>query len=208
MTSNINPNNIDGAYPVAGQDNNSQGFRTNFTNTATNFQYAANEITDLQNKAVLKSALSGTTLDNNMQGSPLSNAVLYNMGQLVNPLGTVTTVPINYELGSYQTVSSPNNSGPGTLHLSFSNWPAGGTYGVVRVQITILNIGYTVTLPSAVGYGATYTSLQYIIGRSASSQIITFTAPGTYVFEFSTSDGGSSIFIQDLTRGAANSPSA
>ena len=62
MTSQINPNDIDGAYPVAGQDNDSQGFRDNFTNTSTNFQYAADEITDLQNNAVLKAALTGTTL--------------------------------------------------------------------------------------------------------------------------------------------------
>ena len=33
MTSQINPNNIDGNYPVAGVDNNSQGFRDNFTIT-------------------------------------------------------------------------------------------------------------------------------------------------------------------------------
>ena len=32
MTSQINPNNIDAAYPVAGQDNNTAGFRTNFSN--------------------------------------------------------------------------------------------------------------------------------------------------------------------------------
>jgi hypothetical protein len=66
MTSAINPNNIDGAYPVAGQDNNSQGFRDNFTNTSTNFQYAADEISDLQAKVVLKAALTGTVLDNDM----------------------------------------------------------------------------------------------------------------------------------------------
>ena len=71
MTSAINPNDIDGTYPVAGQDNNSQGFRDNFTNTKTNFQYAANEITDLQNKVVLKAALTGTTLDNDMAGNPV-----------------------------------------------------------------------------------------------------------------------------------------
>ena len=41
MTSQINPNNIDGSYPVAGQDNNSQGFRDNFTNLKVNFQDAA-----------------------------------------------------------------------------------------------------------------------------------------------------------------------
>ena len=64
MTSQINPNDIDGTYPVAGQDNDSQGFRTNFTNTVTNFQYAADEITDLQGKVLLKSALTGTTLNN------------------------------------------------------------------------------------------------------------------------------------------------
>ena len=55
MTSQINPNNIDGNYPVAGQPNNTQGMRDNFTNTKTNFQYAEDEINDLQSKAILKS---------------------------------------------------------------------------------------------------------------------------------------------------------
>jgi len=66
MTSQINPNNIDGNYPVAGVPNNTQGFRDNFTNTSTNFQYASDEITELQSKGVFKAALTGTTLDNNM----------------------------------------------------------------------------------------------------------------------------------------------
>ena len=57
MTSSINANNIDGTYPVAGQDNNSQGFRDNFTNTKTNFQYAADEINDLQSKVILRQLL-------------------------------------------------------------------------------------------------------------------------------------------------------
>ena len=95
MTSAINPNNIDGAYPVAGQDNNSQGFRDNFTNTSTNFQYAADEISDLQAKVVLKPALTGTTLDNDMLGSVLANATLEDMAYadvaqaLGIPIGTV-----------------------------------------------------------------------------------------------------------------------
>ena len=76
MASQINPNNIDGTYPIAGQDNDSQGFRDNFTNTKTNFEYASGEITDLQNKAVLKAALSGTTLNNNMNNNIMSNVQL------------------------------------------------------------------------------------------------------------------------------------
>ena len=64
----INPNNINGGFPVFGQDNPTQGFRDNFTNIKNNLNFAKQEIEDLQNKAVLKTALSGSALDNDMQG--------------------------------------------------------------------------------------------------------------------------------------------
>ena len=54
MASSINTSNIDGAYPVAGQDNSSQGFRDNFTNVKTNFGYTKSELEDLQTKSILK----------------------------------------------------------------------------------------------------------------------------------------------------------
>ena len=66
MASNINPNNIDTTYPVAGQDNDSQGFRDNFTNIKNNFSSAETEIDDLQAKVIVKSALTGTTVDNTL----------------------------------------------------------------------------------------------------------------------------------------------
>ena len=43
MASNINSNNVDGTFPIAGQDNDSQGFRDNFTNIKTNFTNAKTE---------------------------------------------------------------------------------------------------------------------------------------------------------------------
>ena len=107
MSSNINPNNIDGTYPVAGQDNNSQGFRDNFTNIKTNFQYAEDEINDLQSKVVLKSALTGQTLDNDMLGSLLSNAQIQDFSATRVALGTLSgSVTINYAAGHYQTVTT------------------------------------------------------------------------------------------------------
>jgi len=48
MASNINTTNIDTAFPVAGQDNDSQGFRDNFFNTNQNFVEAKTEIEALQ----------------------------------------------------------------------------------------------------------------------------------------------------------------
>jgi hypothetical protein len=52
MASKINITNIDTTYPIAGQDNDTQGFRTNFTNIKNNFVTAASEITQLQGNVV------------------------------------------------------------------------------------------------------------------------------------------------------------
>ena len=48
MASNINTSNINRSYPIAGQDNDTQGFRDNFTNIAYNLNIAGAEITALQ----------------------------------------------------------------------------------------------------------------------------------------------------------------
>ncbi len=46
--STIDTTNIDDDYPVAGQDNDSQGFRNNFTNITTALDQAKTEITSLE----------------------------------------------------------------------------------------------------------------------------------------------------------------
>ena len=48
MASNINDAGINKDYPVAGQDNDSQGFRDNFNVIKTNFTNAKSEIETLQ----------------------------------------------------------------------------------------------------------------------------------------------------------------
>ena len=191
MTSAINPNNIDGAYPVAGQDNNSQGFRDNFTNTATNFQYAADEISDLQAKAVLKAALTGTTLNNDMGGSVLSNAQLQDMSETVVALGTVSgTNTINYALGSFQTLTTN-----GAVALAFSNFPPAATAGTVRVQVTVANVIHTLILPAAVTVNA-----RGIQGLNTSTGVISFAATGVYTFEFTTTNGGTTVSVVEVNK--------
>ena len=189
MTSQINPNNVDGNYPVAGVPNNTQGFRDNFTNIKTNFQYAESEIDDLQSKVVLKSALTGTTLNNNMNDN-LIYAVQLNDVSYTYLQNTTTSgaVAIDYSASQYQYVTTT-----GSVSLSFSNWPAAGSQGVVQVAVNVTNVAYTLTLPSAVSLGTT--GLQ-----GYASNVITFAATGTYQFEFSTVDGGTTITIYDLNR--------
>lgn len=188
MTSQINPNNIDGAYPVAGQDNDSQGFRDNFTNIKTNFGFASAEITDLQSKVVLKSALTGTTLNNNMNNSVISDVQLLDTSAPRAALGAVSTATLNFAASPYYTLSTGSS-----VSIGFSNLPPAGQVATLRLQITVTNTSYTLTLPSSVSVG-----VNNVQGYSAN--VITFNQIGTYEFEFETSDGGTTISIFDLNR--------
>ena len=189
MTSSINPNNIDGSYPVAGQDNNSQGFRDNFTNTKVNFQYAEDELNDLQSKVVLKAALTGSSLDNNMNDALLYAAKIQDFSATkVGITSTSGSIAVNYASGHYQSISTT-----GSITLSFTNFPPSSSYGYVKLQINITNIAHTVTLPGAVTLGTS--GLQ---GYNAGT--ITFGATGTYEFGFGSYNAGATITIFDLNR--------
>lgn len=189
MTSKITPN-IDGTFPVAGQDNSTQGFRTNFTNTNNNFQYAADEITDLQSKVILKAALTDQDLDNNMFGAEISNPTLRSTRETIFSFGTVSgSVGVNFLDASYHTMTLG-----GSVILALNNFTAtAGTNVSIRIQFNVPNAGYTVTWPASVT-----TNLNTIAG--VSGQTVVFSKAGTYLFELTTNDGGSSFMINDLSR--------
>lgn len=188
MASSINTNNIDGTFPVAGQDNSSQGFRDNFTNLKTNLGYAKTEIEDLQSKVVLKDALTGTTLDNDMDGNAIYNVELNRVAKTRNTIGSQTgTFTINWESGAYQTFSTT-----GSVTLGFQNWPATGKFAELDLMITIGNTSHTVTMPAAVSHGT-----DGIPGMAGS--VINFSAVGNYLFRLSTEDNGTTITIQLLS---------
>jgi hypothetical protein len=190
MTSQINPNNINGDYPVPGVPNNSQGMRDNFTNTKTNFQFAATEITDLQINGVFKAALAGTTLDNNMNNNLIYAVQLSDVSwQLVTLTTTSGTISLDYSAANWYVM--PSQTGNATI--AFSNWPTSGTAGVLRFRIVVSNTSYTLTLPAAVSLGTAGI-------QGWASNVITFAATGTYDFEFSTIDGGTTVTVTDLTR--------
>ena len=193
MTSSINPFNIDGTYPVAGQDNDSQGFRDNFTNIRNNFTYASSEISDLQSKAVLKSALTGQTLNNNMNGVILSQAQLQSVSSTLINLGTITGLAtLDF---SQSDVYQITTSGPVTL--AFSNFPAGGIYGEMTLTLSVTNLAHTVTVP-VVSPGVTI-GLGDFPGANTVNGVITFDSIGFYQLKFSTIDSGQNIWIKNAS---------
>ena len=200
MTSAINPNNIDGTYPVAGQDNNSQGFRDNFTNTKTNFQYAAAEITELQGKVLLKSQLTGgdsLTTQNNMGGSPIINATLRDMAQTVVNLGQPATanIEIDYSAGSFQKFTTD-----GSRTVNFVNFPD-GNLGTLKLQITVANVAHVVTFGTT-GAGSSWINALGIPGCvvTGPNAEITFPAVGTYEFEFESINNCTTITINQTNQ--------
>jgi hypothetical protein len=194
--SNINPQSIDGTYPIAGQDNNSQGFRDNFTNTVNNFTFAAAELTDLQNNAVLKAALGSAgqtgTPTNDLNYAYITHAQMIGTVETKNSIGNVTSgsFTIDWGTGHFQTVELVGT----TATLAFATtWPATNLYTKLRLQVNTYANVCALTLPSSVS-----TNISSIQG--ASGQVITLPASSVYQFEFSTWNNGSTIAIQDVLR--------
>ena len=193
MASQINPNSIDAAYPVAGQDNSTQGFRDNFNQIKINFQFAESEITQLQTASVQR----GSGVNNDLDGAVIYNARLQKTSDVTYALGTVTSnaAVINASAANYQSLTLGNAS----VALSFSNFPAAGSEAEVTLAITVPDLGNSVVVfPSSVGNATSARSAQGIQGLTGNT--LTFAETGTYELVVSTADGGSSVSIQDLTR--------
>lgn len=189
MTSQINPNNIDTAYPVAGQDNNTQGFRDNFTFIKNNFTAAASEITVLQNTGVVK----GSAAVNDFAGGLIYDASIQDLAAVAVNIGSVTgTVTVNYAAGHYQQMST---SGSITIALNTASLPPIGRYGFVRLEITVSNAAHTVTLPASVTINRSG-----IQGLNVSTNVITFAAAGVYTFDFTTVNTGSTVTVNESNK--------
>lgn len=211
MASNINPYTIDGTFPIANQDNSSQGFRDNFTNTKNNFIVAEQEISDLQAKAILTSALNnGQKLTNDMAGAQIKRPQFTAWTESALDLGTVSgTVILDFGSTVANTGANFQKMVPvENITLNFVNWPAlSGSglvgYGVMRVWINIPDLPSlpTVTLPSSVSIGSA--DLAWSTVNNDNTVTLTFDAPGDYIFDFSSADGGSNYQIFDLSRNRA-----
>ena len=193
--SNINPQSIDGTFPIAGQDNNSQGFRDNFTGTINNFTRAAAELSDLQTFAVVTGPLTSVgqtgTPTNNMNYTYLTKPQLLGAVETSKNIGNIATsgtIQVDWSQGHYQTVGAT-----GTVGLTFtSTWPTTSLYTKLRLQIKAW--GTTVINLDSTARPVNINSIQGVSGN-----VLTL-SDGLYAFEFATSDAGATLSIVDLWR--------
>jgi hypothetical protein len=161
MTSQINVGTINTSYPVAGVDNNSQGFRDNFTAISAGLATAKTELTALQTNAVLKANLTtNTVVNNDLNGSTISNG-LYNRFYGVYFSGGTVSAAANIDLvnGPVQKFVLSGNA-----TLTFTGWPTAGKMGLIRVLIAsdlngVRTPGFATGGGGAIRYDVAYPTL-------------------------------------------------
>ena len=179
MSSNINITNINANFPIAGQDNSSQGFRDNFTAIKLAFSTATSEISNLQ--------LTAAQLDrtNDFQGNEIVRAKLRWSGFAANNTAPATGV-LDYSQGSYKKVTTVDP----TISFNVTNWPATGTYGHLLLQVVA---------PSSSSLAITFTAPGGQIYRN-SGNIASFpyTAAQNSIsmWELWSTDAGTTVFVR------------
>lgn len=161
----INTNSIDINYPVPGINNSTQGFRDNFASIKNNLNTAATEITDIQNKAVVKSALSGTVLNNDMANTLISNASVqgfraktYNLGDNLSSSVVIDVTKADVQYGTITQNTS----------ITFGGWAPSGTQSNVELRLSVANANAYITFPNTV-YNS---SGNLITGMGASMRLL------------------------------------
>ena len=197
--STINTNALDVNYPIPGVNNNSQGFRDNFASIKTNLNTAATEITDLQNKVVVKSALSGSSLNNDMANTLISNAATrsfrattYNLG---NSLSGTVLVDVSLGDVQYGTVA-------GNITFQFGNWAPTGTQSNVQLQLAISNANSFISFPTEMVINEN-TGVTTLENFSNIAGVATVSIPyniSQIDYRISTVDCGNSLLVEPYNR--------
>ena len=198
--SQINTNGINVNYPVPGQNNSTQGFRDNFAQIRTNLNTAATEITDLQNKAVLKAALDNSVLNNDMANTLISNAstrgfraTTYNLG---NALSGTVLVDVNRADVQYGSVV-------GDVQFQFGGWAPMNTESNVILRLNVANNEATISLPTQCVSSNNNFGVTLLENYQDVANVATITAPAnTEILEytFSTIDCGNTITVDPINR--------
>ena len=182
MASNINTTNINESYPVAGVDNDSQGFRDNFATIKNNFVSAKAEIESLQDNT------AKTNANNNFFGNQVTGADLIGNTETLYPGGTINSGQnVSFANGHVQTFSIGAD-----LTLTLADWPAAAKVGKLRVLL--LNDGSSRTVTWAVEAGG---SILVDSAWPTSNNTTVIASDTNYtIIDFMTIDGGTSVFAE------------
>jgi len=178
MASNVVYDTIDEAYPVAGVDNDTQGFRDNFAIIKQGLQAAYTELSALQEFGVRTdqaSAFNGTAIE----GPELRQWTQ----QVIEHANVESSMSINWSAASYQVYKVVQDGIAFTLDL----WPETGTYAELTVAVSSDGTARTISFDAA-GGGTVKT------GPNFPETITIDSDTDPYIFKFWTYDSGGTIY--------------
>ena len=189
MASNINSDAIDALYPVAGQDNDSQGFRDNFSTIKNSLATAKTEITTLQNDTAKKNA------DNDFNGNKIQEANLISTTEQTYATGELTASQnISFENGHYQIVTVG-----GDITITLTDWAETGKLCKLRLEIKSDGTGRTLTINVGSG-GSLKLDKGFLLSDSTvqgqMTNPLTLGALETYMVDFWTHNGGLTVYAK------------
>lgn len=186
MTSAINTysNAINVNFPIPGADNDTQGFRTNYSRIQAALNVAADEISSLQANSV---NLSET---NDFGNNVIKRATLLAVGQAINDGGSGSgNIVVDYAIGNYHTF----DIGSGTNTFSFINWPPAGICGNVRLELTP-----TTTTDVTINISG----VDRVLSRTGLP--VTYSSTSTVVWDVWTTDAGATVIASEVGSGGIN----
>lgn len=142
MASNITATDINADYPIAGQDNDSQGFRDNFSLIKNSLLSAKSEIEDLQDTTIRNNT------NNDYQKSIQTNLELDTWTESTLSKGSVNTdITVLWDQAPYQLITVAAG-----ITITLDNWPESSSLGKLRLQLNGDDLGpHTITFVPANG---------------------------------------------------------
>lgn len=188
MASSIDTSTIDANYPVAGIDNDSQGFRDNFNSIKTNITTAGSEITALQaNRARLDA-------DNNHVGNEIQDAELLQVTEKFN--NSFQTLTADHQVDYRDAhVHQFNATAPAgnIMTVSFVGWPT-ARYAKLRLIMSVSSgVSTNITLSPGSGTGLNDNNAAWVGGNN----ILTHTGSigQKIIVDVFTYDTGNNLFF-------------
>ena len=194
MASNIISDTIDAAYPIAGVDNDTQGFRDNFTVIKTGLATAKSEITTLQSES------AKLNKSNDFNGTNIADANIQLQTKQYHNVGTVVTgLNVSFLNGHYQTITTNLPVGTSSVVFNLSDWPSRAMYAEMVLSLLGNDTAKTATFTVAGGGTIKYdTNYPRVSGAGSAAQLTLDSATNPLLVKFWTYNSGTTVFAQYL----------
>jgi hypothetical protein len=180
--------NINVAYPIPGVDNDTQGFRDNFTNIKNALFVASNELSSLILTTVK------TTGTNDFSYNELTRVKLKsNTWSAADEVVVTTSSNISFLSGNYQKYAIGGN-----VDLTVTDWPPLANYSSIFVEVRNLDI----LTPKTVSFPGS--NVLKPIGLTFPYTLTTASVDKPVIFELWTTDQGATVYVKDVVDTASS----